>query len=84
MSVHIHDAEGRDVGFICTGVNNRYIVRARWAGYRTYEIKGRHRSRRAAILAMAKVFADGQYKRVDVILTADYYEPTMVCELVQS
>lgn len=41
------------------------------------------RSLKEAIKRMADAFAEGRYKRGDVILTADYYDPVQVVELVK-
>ena len=82
MSPCYTDGEGT---WICTGSNNRYIARTRQRGYRLYRVVSEHRSRRAAILAMAKAFAGGiNVKRADVLVTADYYEPVQICELVRA
>lgn len=83
MNAHIHDAEGRDIGFVCTGVNQRYVVRTHYPGNKKYNVRSSHRSYKAAVLAMAKEFATGLYNRADVLMTADYYEPMQICELVR-
>ncbi|KKM42277.1 hypothetical protein LCGC14_1563190 [marine sediment metagenome] len=71
---------------ICTGSNRRFIARYRWYGCRRYQIVSEHRSYRVAVKAMAKAFAKPNHsmiKRADVIMTADYYDPVQLCELVR-
>lgn len=69
---------------ICTGINKRYQARARWEGYRRYQLIGKPtKSYRVAVRRMADAFAGGQYKHADVVMWADYYAPEMMCELVR-
>lgn len=64
--------------------STRYVARVRPPGHKRYECIGRPtRSLKAAIKRMAGAFAEGSYKRGDVILTADYYEPVQIVELVR-
>ena len=82
MSPCYTDGKG---SWFCSGSNNRFIVRTRWQGYRRYQIVSKHRSRRAAIMAMAKAFAESfNIKRADVLMAADYYDPVQLCELVRT
>ena len=82
MSPCYTDGKG---SWICTGSNNRYIARTRQHGYRLYKVVSKHRSSRAAILAMAKAFAGGiDVKRADVLVEADWYDPVQICELVRA
>jgi hypothetical protein len=70
-------------GAICTGTNTRYQARARREGHRRYQLIGKPtKSYRVAVMRMAKAFAEGGWKRADVIYWADYYDPEMMCELV--
>lgn len=70
--------------WICRGVNTRYQARARWPGYRRYQLIGKaSRSYRVALRRMAGAFATGNYHRADVLISADYYDPEMVCELTR-
>jgi hypothetical protein len=71
-------------GAICWGTGRFYVARARRLGYRKYEILSRHQTKNAAVMAIAKAFNSGHYKRADVLLCADYYDPYQVCELVAS
>lgn len=69
---------------ICTGVNTRYQARARWEGHRLYQLIGKPtKSYAIAVKRMAAAFAEGDYKRADVIMWADYYDPEQICELVR-
>lgn len=70
---------------ICTGVNTRYRARARYYGCRNYVLIGTPtKSYKLAIQRMAAAFADNpNYKRADVMVLAEYYDPLMVCELVR-
>ncbi len=82
MSPCYTDGKG---SWICTGSNNRFIVRTRRHGYRRYQVVSKHRSRRAAITAMAAAFANGlDVKRADVLMEADYYDTVQLCELVRT
>ena len=73
-------------GAICGGTNVRYQARGRLQGQRKlYTLIGKPtKSYRVAVMRMAAAFAefDG-YKRADVIMTADYYDPSQLCELVR-
>jgi hypothetical protein len=71
-------------GAVCSGTGRFFVARARYFGYQKYEVLSRHRTKNAAVMAMAKAFNSGRYKRADVLLCADYYDPYQVCELVTS
>ncbi len=72
-------------GAICDGVGKRFQARVRHAGYRRWTPIGKPtKSYRVAVRRMAAAFAEGGYKRGDVIMWADYYDPEMLCELVKS
>lgn len=72
-------------GSICRGVNVQYRARARWPGYHRYQLIGKPtRSYKVALRRMADAFATGKYKRADVLMSADYYDPVMLCELVRT
>jgi hypothetical protein len=69
---------------ICQATGTRYQGRVRRKGCRLYEPIGRpSKSYKVAFRRMAKAFVDGGYKRGDVIMWADYYDPERVCELVR-
>lgn len=71
-------------GAICRGTNVRYLARGRWYGCRHWSPVGKPtKSYRVAQMRMAKAFADRPYKRADVIMWADYYDPLQLCELVR-
>ena len=81
---HIHDKDDKHVGDICGGTGRYYVARARFTGYRKYKVLSSHSTYAAAIKAMTKGFANnGAYKRADVLLCADYYDPIQLCELVR-
>ena len=70
--------------WICTGTGKRYRARVRYEGMRTYKLLGPPtKSYRVALMRVATEFATDRYKRGDVIMTADYYEPIQICELVK-
>ena len=72
-------------GAICGGVNVRYQARARWDGFRRYQLIGKPtKSKRVAMRRLAGAMLDTSYKRGDVLMWADYYEPEQVYELVRS
>ena len=63
-------------GAICRGTNVRYLARARLYGARTYSILGRpSTSRTAAWKRLGIALATGKYRRGDLLLLADYYDP---------
>ncbi len=69
---------------ICRGVNIRYIARGRHYGFRRYTLVSAHRSYEAAIAAAARAFSrNSNFKRTDVLLTADYLEPIVLMEMVR-
>lgn len=78
------DTEGKAVGHVCRATGTRYQARAQWEGHRRYQLIGKPtKSYRVAVMRMAKAFAEGGYKRADVVMTADYYDARGMCELVQ-
>ena len=70
---------------ICSGVGKRYQSRVRFYGHKSYILVGKPtRSYRKALYAMVAEFQRSQlYKRADVLMTADYYDPLQLCELVR-
>jgi hypothetical protein len=69
---------------ICQGTNTRYQARVRYARQRRYTLVGKpSKSRYAALRRLAEAFTIAGYKRGDVIVTADYYEPVPIYELVR-
>ena len=65
--------------------STRFIARVRWPGCRKYTLLGKPtKSYPAAVARMAKAFASGSYKRGDVLVVADWYEPQQMCELVRT
>ena len=71
------------VGAICGGVGKRYVARVRWYGYWHYKVLGKPtKSYKVALRRMTEAFSTGNYKRGDVLMEADYYDPIRLCELV--
>jgi hypothetical protein len=64
--------------------STRYIARVRAPGARKYKlVSGRLRRYSSAVRIMAMAFTSGDYKRGDVIMVADYYDPVVVTEIVR-
>lgn len=64
--------------------SQRYQARVRYAGHRNYKLVGKPlRSCVKAIMVLAKAMATKNYKRGDVLVTADYYDPVQVIEMVR-
>ena len=64
--------------------SSRFIARVRRVGCRKYILVGKpQKYLDRAIKIMAASFAEGSYKRGDVILTADYYDPVVLVEMVR-
>lgn len=62
-----------------------YIARVRRSGCRRYTLLGKPtRSYRVALRRLVSAFEGGHYKRGDVLVAADYYDPTTVCEIVSA
>lgn len=69
---------------VCRGLNPCYQVRVRLPGFRRYILVGGPlKSKDAAYRALARRMATGSYKRGDVMLCADWYEPLPVVEMVK-
>ena len=70
---------------ICRGVGVRFYARTRGRGYRRWLVHGKPtRSYKIAVMRMAKAFAeDTNTFKGDVIMTADYYDPVVLCELTK-
>ncbi len=80
--VHVH-VDGA-CATVCTGTNQRYQPRARWYGYRRYRLLGKPtKSKRVAMRRLADAMLDHAYKRGDVLLLADWYEPEPIVEMVR-
>ncbi len=78
---HIH-MDGACVT-VCTGTNQRYLARVRWHGYRRYKLLGKTtKSKRVAMRRLSDAMLDPAYKRGDVLLLADWYEPVSLYEMV--
>lgn len=62
----------------------RFQARVRYRGQWRWVLVGKSTRRKdRAIVAMAKKFASGHYKRGEVLMAADYYDPIVVCEMVR-
>lgn len=72
---------------ICQGTGTRYLARIRYYGHRRYIVLGQpSKSHKVALRRLAKAFAEDTqalYKRGDVLLMADYYDPEQLYELVR-
>ena len=63
--------------------STRFIPQIRFYGCRNWITVGpERRDYRRAIMDMAKNFASGNYKRGRVLCVADYYDPTIIVEMV--
>jgi len=64
--------------------STRFIAAVRKDGCRNYQnvTKPLKRSDKA-IIAMSKVFAEGNYKRGIVFMIADYYDPVLIAEIIR-
>ena len=64
--------------------NPRYLVRVRKPGHRKYECWGHLKDQDKAYRKLGSLMATGRYKRGDVLMvTNDYYEPSMLVEMVR-
>ncbi|TAL38890.1 MAG: hypothetical protein EPN97_03335 [Alphaproteobacteria bacterium] len=63
--------------------STRFIARVRSVGCRKYKLLGKPtKSYEAAVVRMARTFAKfHHYKRGDVLIVADYYEPQQLVEI---
>ena len=64
--------------------STRFRVRVQETGRRRWRLlSGEHKKLAQAGARMGRFVADGPYKRGQVLLTADYYDPTVVLEMVR-
>lgn len=64
--------------------STRYQARVRLPGHRKYKVIGNPQMElEKALFIMAREFTKDIYKRGDVIVTADYYDPSVVVEMVR-
>ena len=69
--------------WICTGSGQRYLARVRREGHQKYEPLGNPtKSLRVALRRLADGMASRQYKRGDVLLLAEWYDPSVLYEVV--
>lgn len=62
----------------------RYIARVREPGARRYKlVSGKLKRYSSAVRVLAMAFTSGNYKRGDVIMVADYYDPVVLVEMVK-
>ena len=67
---------------ICRGMNVQYIPRVRYHGYRKYILLGKYtKSYSTALHRLTKAFETGRYKRGDVLMITNYYDPVAICEI---
>jgi hypothetical protein len=66
-------------------VNPRFIARVRISGHRKYRVIGRNfKSEKSAAKAMIKEFTSRfEYKRGDVLMVEDWYEPNQLLEVTR-
>lgn len=64
-------------------INPRFVARVRRSGCRKYYVIGRHyRTAESAAMAMMRHFSKvSEYKRGDVLMTEDWYEPCQLFEV---
>ena len=71
-------------GAICGGVDVRYLARVRLYGHRRYMLLGKPtKSKRASMRRLADAMLNTAYKRGDVLLLADWYDPEPIVEMVR-
>ncbi len=71
-------------GAICGGVGRRYRARVRLYGHRRYQLLGkRTRSKRVAMRLLADAMLSTSYKRGDVLIMDEYYDPVPIVEMVR-
>jgi hypothetical protein len=64
--------------------STRYRARVRMSGCRKWRLlPGEHKRLDRAAAQLARVFSEGRYKRGEVLLTADYYDPRILIEMVR-
>lgn len=69
---------------ICVATGQTFIARVRRVGCRKYDVLGKPtKIRGVAVSRMADAMATGNFKRGDVLLCADYYDPLPVFEMVK-
>lgn len=75
MNVHVH---------INRPSSTRFQARVRLPGRRKYRLVGTPtKESHKALLTMTREFSRGRYKRGDVLIIADYYEPVVLAEIVR-
>ena len=78
------DDEPKTCGAICGGTNTQFWARGRHKYWRKYRVIGKPtRSYPTAVRRMTEAFIKQRLQRVEVLMTADYYDPVMLCELVR-
>jgi len=81
--LHLHDQSGH-IGYLCRGSGQKYLARVRWPGHRIYHLLGKPtRSRKVALRRLIEALDTYDYKRGDVLLLAEYYDPVQLFELVR-
>ena len=69
---------------IFRGVSRRYQARAKMPGGRRYTLIGKPSvSYKATLRRLADAMIEHPYKRGDVLLMADYYDPVPIIEIVR-
>ena len=68
---------------VCRGENRQFNARVRPSGRRRYTVGRDRPTFEAAMRDLFKMFRRDIHKRGDVIMTADYYEPVRIVEIVK-
>lgn len=69
---------------ICRGTGRNYVVRLRSPYQRKCRLISKHKTYEAAIKRLAKEMAVlSGHGRGDVLLCADYYDPTVIFEMIK-
>jgi len=77
------DGENGGRIWICSGVNKKYRARARYYGMKEYVLLGTWtRSKPKAMRDLVAAIISNRYKRGDVLMIADYYDPIVIVEMV--
>ena len=70
--------------FICRGVNVQYRARVRFHGFRRYRVLAQWTPwKHIAMKQLTEAMDTGNYKRGDLLMAADYYDPEVIYEIVR-
>lgn len=69
---------------ISIGVNRKFLPRAKHAGAKNYTLLGKPcKYEHTAVRRLADAMIRQRFKRGDVLLYADYYDPIIIFEMVR-